>query len=122
MNILFRFYRYLATAAKMAAVECTEHFGISSADRILSQADLLNLFVERGCLHLLPVASSNFSQSYIDASVLRRLCDKLLEREQWNLALEVSTKGGLDRTGKFLQMFSHYLIHDVKKNINEWLH
>lgn len=87
----------------MASVECSEHYGISSADRILSQADLLNLFVERGCLNLLPVAGTNFSQSsYIDASVLRRLCDKLLEREQWNLALEVSTKAGLDSTGTSL--------------------
>lgn len=86
----------------MASVECIEHYGISSADRILSQADLLNLFIERGCLNLLPsAASGNLSQtSYIDASILRRLCDKLLEREQWNLALEVSTKAGLDRTGK----------------------
>lgn len=85
----------------MASVECSENYGISSADRILSQADLLNLFVERGCLNLLPVASSNVPQSsYIDASILRRLCDKLLEKEQWNLALEVSTKAGLDRIGK----------------------
>lgn len=100
---LFKFFRHLATAAKMAAVECTEHFGISSAERILSQADLLNLLVERGCLNLLPMTNTNFSQtSYIDASILRRLCDKLLEREQWNLALEVSTKAGLDRTGKTL--------------------
>jgi zinc finger FYVE domain-containing protein 26 len=69
----------------------------SKADRILSQAELLALLAERGCLSLLQTDSSQ--NLYVDATVLRRLRDKLLQREQWNLALEVSTKAGLDNTG-----------------------
>lgn len=68
-------------------------------DRILSQVDLFNLLAERGCLHLIPSTNPNQNR-YIDAATLRRLRDKLLEREQWNLALEVSTKAGLDNSGK----------------------
>lgn len=87
-------FRSLATAAKMVSTENMLASGASMADRILSQAELLALLAERGCLNLMPVGSQNF-----DANVLRRLRDKLLQREQWNLALEVSTKAGLDNTG-----------------------
>lgn len=82
----------------MSCSECMLHWGISLADKILSQADLLHLLVERGCLGLLPVSSQS-ENIFIDTSVLRKLRDKLLEDEQWNLALEVSTKTGLDNTG-----------------------
>lgn len=92
-------FRTLAMAAKMSSVECNLHIGNSLAERILSQADLLGLLAERGCLNLLPV-SNNTQGPYIDSSVLRILRNKLLEREQWNLALEVSTKAGLDNTSK----------------------
>lgn len=92
----------------MTSVECSLHYGTSSADRILSQAELLGLLAERACLSLLPVSSAQRS-SFIDASVLRKLRDRLLEREQWNLALEVSTKAGLDITGKIL-FHSHFFV------------
>lgn len=82
----------------MSSVECTLNYDTSLVDRVLSQADLLNLLTERGCLNLLPVSNVQHGP-YIDASVLRKLREKLLEREQWNLALEVSTKAGLDITG-----------------------
>lgn len=91
--------RSLALAAKMSCSECMLHWGISLADKILSQADLLHLLVDRGCLGLLPVSSQS-ENIFIDTPVLRKLRDKLLEDEQWNLALEVSTKTGLDNTGK----------------------
>lgn len=84
-------------AAKMSSVECNLHIGTSLSERILSQADLLGLLAERGCLNLLPI-SNNTQGPYIDSSVLRILRNKLLEREQWNLALEVSTKAGLDNS------------------------
>lgn len=82
----------------MSCSECMLHWGISLTDKILSQADTLNLLVERGCLGLLPVSKQS-EITFIDTSVLRRLRDKLLEDEQWNLALEVSTKTGLENTG-----------------------
>lgn len=96
------YFRSLAVAAKMISIECSHHYSTSSADRILSQAELLGLLAERGCLSLLPVSNAQRG-SFIDASVLRKLRDRLLEREQWNLALEVSTKAGLDTTGMYLQ-------------------
>lgn len=95
----------------MISVECSLHYGTSSADRILSQTELLGLLAERGCLSLLPVSNAQRG-SFIDASVLRKLRDKLLEREQWNLALEVSTKAGLDITGAlYISSGVHKIIH-----------
>ncbi|KAG5879116.1 hypothetical protein JTB14_031663 [Gonioctena quinquepunctata] len=99
--LVIKMLKSLAMAAKMSSVECSLHHGTSLADRILSQAELLGLLAERGCLNLLPISGSHSQGPYIDASVLRRLRDRLLEREQWNLALEVSTKAGLDNTGVF---------------------
>lgn len=85
-------------AAKMQCAESSLQWGITLADRILTQSDLFALLVERGCLNLLPHPTQR-NNPYIDSAMLRRLRDKLLEREQWNLALEVSTKAGLDSTG-----------------------
>ncbi|CAH1163868.1 unnamed protein product [Phaedon cochleariae] len=99
--LVIKMLKTLAMAAKMSSIECTLHYGTSLADRILSQAELLSLLAERGCLSLLPMSSSYSQGPYIDASILRRLRDRLLEREQWNLALEVSTKAGLDNSGVF---------------------
>nr|XP_008195345.1 PREDICTED: zinc finger FYVE domain-containing protein 26 homolog isoform X2 [Tribolium castaneum] len=91
--LVIKMLKSLAMAAKMVSTENMLQSGASMADRILSQAELLALLAERGCLNLMP--SQNL---YVDANVLRRLRDKLLQREQWNLALEVSTKAGLDNT------------------------
>ncbi|RZC39217.1 zinc finger FYVE domain-containing protein 26, partial [Asbolus verrucosus] len=97
--LVIKMLKSLATAAKMLSAEHMLSSGASMADRILSQAELLALLAERGCLNLMPVIGSQ--TLYVDATVLRRLRDKLLQREQWNLALEVSTKAGLDNTGVF---------------------
>ncbi|XP_044264148.1 zinc finger FYVE domain-containing protein 26 [Tribolium madens] len=94
--LVIKMLKSLATAAKMVSAENMLQSGASMADRILYQTELLALLAERGCLSLMP--SQNI---YVDANVLRRLRDKLLQREQWNLALEVSTKAGLDNTGVF---------------------
>ncbi|XP_072390542.1 zinc finger FYVE domain-containing protein 26 homolog isoform X1 [Diabrotica undecimpunctata] len=99
--LVIKMIKSLAMAAKMSSIECTLHYGTSLADRILSQADLLSLLAERGCLSLLPISNTYSQGPYIDASILRRLIDRLLQREQWNLALEVSTKAGIDNTGVF---------------------
>lgn len=98
--------RSLAMTAKMLCADSTLQWGVTLAERILTQADLLALLVERGCLNLLPHPSHK-SNPYIDAGVLRRLRDKLLEKEEWNLALEVSTKAGLDNTGKYCNIFTY---------------
>lgn len=84
----------------MASQEGNLHYGTSLADNILYQADLLHLLAERGCLNLLPVQNNYAHNPHIDAFIIRKLRDRLLEEEQWNLALEVSTKTGLDNTGR----------------------
>jgi zinc finger FYVE domain-containing protein 26 len=97
--LVIKMLKSLAIAAKISSNESMLSSAASKADRILSQAELLALLAERGCLSLLQTDSSQ--NLYVDATVLRRLRDKLLQREQWNLALEVSTKAGLDNTGVF---------------------
>ncbi|XP_057660811.1 zinc finger FYVE domain-containing protein 26 homolog [Diorhabda carinulata] len=99
--LIIKMLKTLALAAKMSSIECSLHNGTALADRIISQADLLGLLAERGCFNLLPVPCKYSQGNFIDASVLRRVRDKLLENEQWNLALEVSTKAGLDNAGVF---------------------
>lgn len=85
--------------AKMSCSHSMLQWGVTLSERILTQADLLTLLVERGCLNLLPPQKNN---PYIDSAILRRLRDKLLDKEEWNLALEVSTKAGLDNTSEFI--------------------
>ncbi|KAK4885167.1 hypothetical protein RN001_001438 [Aquatica leii] len=106
--LVIKMLKSLAVAAKMLSAQCMLQWGTSLADRILSQADLLELLAERDCLHLIPTPTPN-QICYIDANTLRRLRDKLLEREQWNLSLEVSTKAGLDNTGVFAAWGKSYL-------------
>ncbi|KAF5271758.1 hypothetical protein FQA39_LY08081 [Lamprigera yunnana] len=108
--LVIKMLKSLAVAAKMLSAQCMLQWGSSLADRILSQADLLGLLAERDCLHLIPSSSFTASNNcYIDSSTLRRLRDKLLELEQWNLALEVSTKAGLDNSGVFAAWGKSYL-------------
>ncbi|XP_018333319.1 zinc finger FYVE domain-containing protein 26 homolog isoform X2 [Agrilus planipennis] len=98
--LVIKMLKSLAIAAKMQSFY-SGHEGSALADRILSQAELLELLIDRGCLRLISSTSINPQTPYIDSSTIRRLRDKLLEDEQWNLALEVSTKAGLDNTGVF---------------------
>lgn len=107
--LVIKMLKTLAIGAKMVSAEITYNSGAAAADKILSQADLLALLADRGCLLLM---QGILSQSiYIDATVLRRLRDKLLQSEQWELALEVSTKAGLDNTGKVKTCFQGSLSH-----------
>lgn len=101
--LVIKMLKTLAIGAKMVSAEISYNSGAAAADKILSQADLLALLADRGCLALMQgIASQNI---YIDGTVLRRLRDKLLQSEQWELALEVSTKAGLDNTGKAFVVF-----------------
>lgn len=102
--------RSLTVAAKVSSTDCNFPQGASLADRIISQAELLGLLAERGCLNMLPILSSQGQGPYVDASILRKLRDRLLEREQWNLALEVSTKAGLDNTGNCFKWLTFWII------------
>lgn len=90
----------------MLSAQCMLQWSSSLADRMLSQADLLGLLAERGCLSMIASLVPHQGR-YIDAPTLRRLRDKLLDNEQWNLALEISTKAGLDNTGKIYVQYSN---------------
>lgn len=68
----------LAVAAKVrgASDECNE---------IIAHADIMQALVENKCESLMPMESINVSS-------IRKLRDALIRAEQWQLALEVSTK------------------------------
>ncbi|KAI5705724.1 hypothetical protein M8J75_001226 [Diaphorina citri] len=66
--------------------------GIESAtlDEICTQVNLLSILVTNNCCHLIP------DKPLVGLNALRQLRDSLLKEERWSLALEVSTKAGLD--------------------------
>lgn len=96
--LLIRMIKSLAMAAKMLCSESNLDWGVSSAGKIISQADTFTLLIEHGCLHLLPLNVTQ--EAVLDTATLRRVRDKLMEDEQWETALELSTKSGLDKTGE----------------------
>lgn len=100
----------MAVAAKMISNQCVLQWDASLADKMISQAEMLGLLAEKGYLHLLSSRSQNV---HIDANVLRHVRDKLLEFEQWHLALEVSTKVGLDTAGKQEFINAHFKFNQL---------
>ena len=64
--------------------------GLARCDALLGQIDLLSLLASANCLHLLP------PQPLSQLDTWRKLRDRLIEIELWSLALDVSTKAGLD--------------------------
>lgn len=64
--------------------------GLARCDALLGQIDLLSLLASANCLHLLP------PQPMSQLDTWRKLRDRLIEIELWSLALDVSTKAGLD--------------------------
>lgn len=64
--------------------------GLARCDALLGQIDLLSLLSSANCLHLLP------PQPLAQLDTWRKLRDRLIEVELWSLALDVSTKAGLD--------------------------
>ncbi|KAJ1528811.1 hypothetical protein ONE63_007188 [Megalurothrips usitatus] len=81
--------RSLALAAK---VKCAQWGYISDVcDERLSRIDLFGLLESHGCTALIPSETKTHG--------LRRLQMQLIEAELWELALEVSTKSGLEKIG-----------------------
>lgn len=64
--------------------------GLARCDALLGQLDLLSLLSSANCLHLLP------PQPLAQLDTWRKLRDRLIDVELWSLALDVSTKAGLD--------------------------
>ncbi|PSN43874.1 hypothetical protein C0J52_07758 [Blattella germanica] len=79
----------LAVAAKMSYSKAGLITGIEQCDDLLRRIDLLNILVKNGCSALIPVER-------LKSHSLRRLRDHLIQQELWTLALDVSTKNGLD--------------------------
>ncbi|OAD56884.1 Zinc finger FYVE domain-containing protein 26 like protein [Eufriesea mexicana] len=90
--VIIKMIRSLLVAAKVKCAKLGLNTGLAHCDRFLSQVDLIASLVESDCLHLIP--SDN-----LDGHALRKLRDLLIEKEQWVLALDVSTKAGLDMQG-----------------------
>ncbi|KAL1501989.1 hypothetical protein ABEB36_007205 [Hypothenemus hampei] len=104
--LVIRMLKSLAVAAKMSCQETNCERTSEAADILLSQVELLELLAAKSCLHLLyPIRNVYF----IDGISLMRLTDKLVEREQWSLALEVTTKFGTDPSGLFVAWGLNYL-------------
>ncbi|XP_021918501.1 uncharacterized protein LOC110829239 isoform X4 [Zootermopsis nevadensis] len=91
-SLVIRMVRSLVVAAKVKHARSGLNTGVAHCDQLLSQVDLLNMLVKSGCSALIPAEPLN-------GHALRRLRDRLVEEELWMLAMEVSTKSGLERTG-----------------------
>lgn len=94
-GLIIRMIKSLLVAAKLGQVGLAQ-LGLNTAlthcDRFLSQVDLLATLVASDCLSLIP-------RNNLDEHALRKLRDHLTEKELFLLALDVSTKSGLDTQG-----------------------
>ncbi|XP_057337905.1 uncharacterized protein LOC130675979 [Microplitis mediator] len=91
-SLIIKMIRSLLLAAKVKCAKLGLNTGLTDCDRFLSQVDLISILVSSDCLSLIP-------QDDLNDHTLRRLRDLLTEKEQWRLALNVSTKSGLDTQG-----------------------
>lgn len=90
--LIIKMIRSLLVAAKVKCAKLGFNTGLTHCDRFLSQVDLIATLVQSDCLTLIPTND-------LDEHTLRKLRDLLTEKEQWTLALDVSTKAGLDTQG-----------------------
>lgn len=68
------------------------HGGSSECMKIRDHAEIINAVVRNGCESLLPMESINMKS-------LRTLRDNLVVAEKFALAIEISLKSGLEKTG-----------------------
>ncbi|KAK2580224.1 hypothetical protein KPH14_012481 [Odynerus spinipes] len=90
--VIIKMIKSLLVAAKVKCAKLGFNTGLAHCDRFLSQIDLITTLVHSDCLSLIP-------SDDMDEHALRKLRDLLTEKEQWTLALDVSTKSGLDTQG-----------------------
>lgn len=91
-SIIINIIRSLLVAAKVKCAKLGLNTGLADCDRFLSQVDLISTLVQSDCLSLIP-------RDDLNDHTFRRLRDFLTEKEQWLLALDLSTKSGLDTQG-----------------------
>lgn len=90
--VIIKMIRSLLIAVKVKCAKLGFNTGLAHCDRFLSQVDLIATLIQSDCLTLIPTDD-------LDEHTLRKLRDLLTEKEQWTLALNVSTKAGLDTQG-----------------------
>ncbi|KAK3587800.1 hypothetical protein CHS0354_042763 [Potamilus streckersoni] len=92
-NLIISMIKYLLFHAKMKFIKCGENHGMTQCDQYQGLVDLLGLLVSANYRDL----PSIHELTKVDS--VSRLRDKLIEDERLSLAMEVSTKCGLDPTG-----------------------
>lgn len=97
-SLIMSMMKYLLFHAKMKFIKTGENQGMAQCDMYQSLVDLLGLFVTANYRDLPSL------QELIKVDYVRRLRDKLIEDERLLLAMEVSTKCGLDPTGVWVSM------------------
>lgn len=88
--VIIKMIHSLLVAAKVKCAKLGLNTGLTHCDRFLSQVDLIASLIQFDCLHLIP------SDNLHDRTLIK-LRDLLIEKEQWTLALDVSTKAGTYR-------------------------
>ena len=128
--LIIKMIRSLLVAAKVKCAKLGLNTGLAHCDRFLSQVDLITTLVQSDCLSLIPTDD-------LDDHAFRKLRDLLTEKEQWTLALDVSTKSGLDTQGVWAawgkaclkvgyfdrarEKFSHCLDKVLYENFDDWV-
>ncbi|XP_036149778.1 uncharacterized protein LOC105832099 isoform X2 [Monomorium pharaonis] len=128
--VIIKMIRSLLLAAKMKCAKFGFNTGLAHCDRFLSQVDLLATLVQSDCVALIPTDD-------LDEHALRKLRDLLTEKERWTLALDVSTKAGLDTQGVWAawgkaclkvghldqarEKFHHCLDKIVHEDVDDWV-
>ncbi|KAL3872697.1 hypothetical protein ACJMK2_035906 [Sinanodonta woodiana] len=92
-NLIISMMKYLLFHAKMKFIKCGENIGMTQCDQYQGLVDLLGLLVSDNYRDL----PSIHELTKVDS--VSRLRDKLIEDERLSLAMEVSTKCGLDPNG-----------------------
>lgn len=128
--VIIKMIRSLLVAAKMKCAKFGFNTGLAHCDRFLSQVDLIATLVQSDCVALIPTDD-------LDEHTLRKLRDLLTEKERWTLALDVSTKAGLDTQGVWAawgkaclkvghleqakEKFHHCLDKIVHEDLDDWV-
>ncbi|XP_018352071.1 PREDICTED: uncharacterized protein LOC108754337 isoform X2 [Trachymyrmex septentrionalis] len=128
--VIIKMIRSLLTAAKMKCAKFGFNTGLAHCDRFLSQVDLIATLVQSDCVTLI-------SMDDLDEHTLRKLRDLLTEKERWTLALDVSTKAGLDTQGVWAawgkaclkvghleqakEKFQHCLDKIIHEDLDDWV-
>ncbi|XP_070571338.1 zinc finger FYVE domain-containing protein 26-like isoform X2 [Ptychodera flava] len=91
-NLVISMIQTLLLNAKVRYMKCGESSGVALCDTYLSRVDILTLMLSANYKNIPTI------EELIKSDSARRIRDKLLQEERLDLAMEVSTKCGLDST------------------------